>query len=109
MQEKKISINQIKDLFSLKIITKNKAECYKVLGIINSIYNLGIIGLDLYKNKKIQNEILPLYLKKPQAQRQLESKNINIRDMKLEDLNCLNLSEFDDFWNLEILRERTFF
>ena len=73
------------------------------------IYNLGIIGLDLYKNKKIQNEILPLYLKKPQAQRQLESKNINIRDMKLEDLNCLNLSEFDDFWNLAILRERTFF
>lgn len=37
--EKEIDINQIKDLFAIKIIAKNKQECYKILGIINNIYH----------------------------------------------------------------------
>ena len=40
MKEKNIKINQIKDLFSIKIITKGKAECYRVLGILNTIYSI---------------------------------------------------------------------
>ncbi len=68
------------------------------------IYNLGIIGLDLYKQKKVPDNILPLYLKKPQAQRQLEIKNINIRQMKIEDTKNFDLTQFDDFWNFENLK-----
>lgn len=39
-------------------------------------YYLGLAGLDKYKKNKniIKKELLPLYLKKPQAQRQLEEK-----------------------------------
>lgn len=37
--EKEIDINQIKDLFAIKIIAENKQECYKILGIINNIYH----------------------------------------------------------------------
>lgn len=40
--------------------------------ILNS-YNLGLCGLDKYNNKNFC-ELLPLYLKKPQAQSQLEEK-----------------------------------
>ena len=37
--EKKIDIDQIKDLFAIKIIANNKQDCYKILGIINNIYH----------------------------------------------------------------------
>lgn len=38
-------------------------------------YSLGIAGLNKFiKNNKTSDEVLPLYLKKPQAQRQLEEK-----------------------------------
>ena len=40
MKEKNINIDQVKDLFAIKIITKNKSECYKALGIINTLYSL---------------------------------------------------------------------
>ena len=40
MLEKNIKLNEIKDLFSIKIITKGKAECYRILGILNTIYNI---------------------------------------------------------------------
>ena len=40
IKEKHINMNQIKDLFALKIITKNKQDCYKALGILNNIYKL---------------------------------------------------------------------
>ena len=40
MKEKNIECEQIKDLFAIKIITKNKSECYKALGIINTLYSL---------------------------------------------------------------------
>lgn len=40
MKEENIKINQIKDLFSIKIVTKRKNECYRILGILNTIYNI---------------------------------------------------------------------
>ena len=40
MTEKKINMEEIKDLFSIKIITRQKQDCYRILGIINTIYNL---------------------------------------------------------------------
>lgn len=68
------------------------------------IYNLGLIGFNLYcSNPKSNYNILPLYLKKPQAQRQLESKNISIRPMIIEDCNLINIDQFDNFWNLQNL------
>lgn len=40
MTEKEIGMEEIKDLFSIKIITKQKQDCYRILGMINTIYNL---------------------------------------------------------------------
>lgn len=45
----------------------------KDLNILNS-YNLGIAGFNKYSSNAEVCELLPLYLKKPQAQRQLEEK-----------------------------------
>lgn len=39
-----------------------------------SSYSLGLAGLDSYKRNKFE-DVLPLYLKKPQAERMLEEKN----------------------------------
>lgn len=40
MTKKKIEMEEIKDLFSIKIITRQKQDCYMILGMINTIYNL---------------------------------------------------------------------
>ena len=53
---------------------------------------------------------MPLYLKKPQAQVQLEEKlkNINITQMTLEDFYAIEYifsSDFDAFWSANILKE----
>ena len=40
INEKKIGMDEIKDLFAIKIITKQKQECYMILGSINTLYNL---------------------------------------------------------------------
>ena len=40
VKEKKIEMDQIKDLFAIKIITREKQTCYKILGIINNQYNI---------------------------------------------------------------------
>lgn len=40
MTEKNINMEEIKDLFSIKIITRQKQDCYRILGMINTIYNL---------------------------------------------------------------------
>lgn len=74
---------------------------------LNSYY-VGLAGLAKGKEKKSE-DILPLYLKKPQAQRQLEEKlkDIKITPMTLEDLNQIAnilVSDFDDYWNYDILR-----
>ena len=40
MQEKNITMDQIKDLFAIKIITKSKKDCYETLGMINTIFKM---------------------------------------------------------------------
>ena len=40
MRDKNINIGEIKDLFVIKIITKGKADCYRILGILNTIYSI---------------------------------------------------------------------
>ena len=40
MMRRNITIDQINDLFALKIITKDKKQCYKTLGILNTIYKV---------------------------------------------------------------------
>lgn len=59
--------DKIKDVFSnAKFISQNS-------NILNS-FSLGLAGIDKYNSEEDIQEILPLYLKKPQAQRQLEEK-----------------------------------
>lgn len=79
----------------------------------NSIdtYNLGLAGLNLYNSGKYDSNILPLYLRKPQAERQMEEKEKKTfitTKMTLSDLDSIKdilSSEFDDFWNYNILKE----
>lgn len=75
--------------------------------LLNSYY-VGLAGLNKWKEKKLE-DVLPLYLKKPQAQRQLEEKmkNIEILPMTLEDLNEIAdilVSDFDNFWSYDIIK-----
>ena len=70
-----------------------------------NIYNLGIAGLDKYLNLHRSENILPLYLKKPQAQRQLESKKFEIKEINIDDLNSINFKDFNTFWNKTILED----
>ena len=69
------------------------------------VYFLGIAGLNKYTQFGEDKHLLPLYLKKPQAQRQLEEKHIVIENMKISDLENLELTQFDDFWNVDILKD----
>lgn len=75
---------------------------------ILNIYNLGLIGFDVfdkYNSKSLDlPPLLPLYLKKPQAQYQLESKKLEIKKMNISDLNSIDMNEFDDFWNISNLK-----
>jgi tRNA threonylcarbamoyladenosine biosynthesis protein TsaB len=71
-------------------------------------YYVGLAGLSKYQENKFE-DVLPLYLKKPQAQRQLEDKlkNIEISSMTLENLNQIAnnlISDFDEFWTYDILK-----
>ena len=85
-----------------------------------SIVNLGLAGIDAFNitnNNVTENndndisdntdtyDIFPLYLKKPQAQRQLEEKTLLITSMNHTDLNNFDISDFDNFWNLDILKD----
>lgn len=75
---------------------------------LNSYY-VGLAGFDKWKKNKF-DDVLPLYLKKPQAQRQLEEKlkNIKIMPMTLNDFNQISnilTSDFDDFWDNAILKD----
>lgn len=69
------------------------------------VYALGIAGIDKYAQIGEDEQLLPLYLKKPQAQRQLEEKNIIIENMKISDLENFDLNKFDDFWNINMLKD----
>lgn len=74
---------------------------------LNSYY-VGLAGFNKFRKNKLE-DVLPLYLKKPQAQRQLEekSKSIKIMSMTTEDLTQISdtlLSDFDEFWSYDILK-----
>lgn len=40
IKDKNINIEELKDLFVIKITTMEKKECYKILGILNTIYSV---------------------------------------------------------------------
>ena len=69
------------------------------------VYNLGIAGINKYQKYGEDKNLLPLYLKKPQAQRQLEGKNIVVKDMQLCDTENMKMSKFDNFWKINILKD----
>ena len=69
------------------------------------VYHLGIAGIHKYNQQGEDKDLLPLYLKKPQAQRQLEGKSLVIKNMQISDLDNLDISKFDDFWNIDILKD----
>lgn len=76
--------------------------------LLNS-YHLGLAGLYKFRENQLE-DVLPLYLKKPQAQRQLEekSKNIQIIPMTLDDFEQISDDfsiNFDSFWNPSILKD----
>lgn len=77
-------------------------------GELNS-YNLGLAGLNKYTSSDYQLQpLLPLYLRKPQAQRQRKT-DFEIHDLSTSNYNLLNQisenfnTEFDEFWNFETL------
>lgn len=81
--------------------------------LLNS-YFLGLAGFtNFQKNtflKSHQENILPLYLRKPQARRQLEekSKNTKVSPMTISDLDDISsilTSDFDEFWSYNILKD----
>jgi len=86
-----------------------KGNCFSISqNIPFDSYHLGLAGLEKWKKNKIE-EVLPLYLKKPQAQNQLEErfKNIEITPMTLDDFAQISahlISDFDDFWNPSTLK-----
>lgn len=88
--------------FSNCVLTPSKNN------LLNSYY-LGLAGFDKFQEKK-QEDLLPLYLKKPQAQRQLEekSKDVNVLPMTKQDLEQISsvlTTDFDEFWNSSVLED----
>ena len=66
----KVYKDKILEIFPNSIISDEKND------ILDS-YNLGLAGFDKYSSGDEIEELLPLYLKKPQAQIQLEKKDIS--------------------------------
>ena len=66
----KVYKDKILEVFPNSIIADDKND------ILDS-YNLGLAGFDKYSSGEEIEELLPLYLKKPQAQIQLEKKDIS--------------------------------
>ena len=66
----KVYKDKILEIFPNSIISNKKND------ILDS-YNLGLAGFDKYSSGEEIEELLPLYLKKPQAQIQLEKKDIS--------------------------------
>lgn len=40
MQQKNLTLDEVKDLFAIKILVKNKQTCYIIMGIVNTLYKL---------------------------------------------------------------------
>lgn len=92
------------------IIQKNISNAFFLSADLNYINtsNLAIAGFKKISSNTIIS-LSPMYLKKPQAQRQFEKNlNIQINEMTNEDLESIKdvlTSDFDDFWNYNILKE----
>ena len=93
-----------------ELIHQRFKNCILATSKNNSLdsYYLGLAGLDKFRKKELE-DVLPLYLKKPLAQQQLEekSKNIKITSMTQEDLTQISdtlSSDFDEFWSYDILK-----
>lgn len=98
------------EIYKDQICHKFRAFIFETSNInILDSYCVGLAGLDKWKERKF-DDVLPMYLKKPQAQRQLEEKlkSIEITFMTLEDLNQIAnilISDFDGFWSYDILKD----
>ena len=71
--------------------------------------SLAIAGISKYKREEYGNSstLSPIYLKKSQAERALEEK-IQITNMTMDDIELLSdklNSDFDDFWNINNLKQ----
>lgn len=70
-------------------------------------YSLGIAGLNAYNNGR-KDDILPVYLRKSQAEREKDNAFFPIiQTMSVEDLDLIatNLeSDFDNFWNYNVFK-----
>ena len=84
---------------------KNILKNYEFNATDLDIYNLGVAGLEKYLNLGKGEKILPLYLKKTQAQRQLESKKFEIDELTLDDINLIDFKDFNTFWNKSTLED----
>lgn len=116
------SISNVLDLLNTKYQKQNitfVGDGIKENSISNylDVKNLGIAGFNKFvSNNKNGEEILPMYLKKPQAERPIRRKVKKIRriimDFKIDKMSLKDLTsikdilttEFDDFWNYEILK-----
>lgn len=93
-------------IYKDKIIENIKGPKFSNNNKINT-KNLAIAGYKIIlENREL--ELLPMYLKKPQAERQLEEKKTKIDKMNSNDIdNISNIlqKDFDDFWNVNILKQ----
>ena len=93
---------KINSIFNNKKIEFSNKNC------LDSYY-LGLVGFKKWKEKKL-DDVLPLYLKKPQAQKQLEKnlEEVELFPMTLEDFNSIFEKftiDFDEFWNPSLLKD----
>lgn len=72
--KKVIFIGDGVDVYKKQLISIFPKAIFSKNNLLNS-YNLGLCGFNKYNNNNF-NEVMPLYLKKPQAQRQLEAKTL---------------------------------
>lgn len=73
--KKVIFIGDGVDVYKKQLISIFPKAIFSKNNLLNS-YNLGLCGFNKYNNNNF-NEVMPLYLKKPQAQRQLEAKQLS--------------------------------
>ncbi|MCI8759983.1 MAG: tRNA (adenosine(37)-N6)-threonylcarbamoyltransferase complex dimerization subunit type 1 TsaB [Clostridia bacterium] len=98
-------------VYKEQIFDKFEKDCILAPSQNNNLnsYYLGLAGLHKWQTNQLE-DILPLYLKKPQAQRQLEEKlkDIEITPMTqtdLDEISSIFTSEFDEFWSVSTLKD----
>ncbi len=107
--------DKFKELFSKKAIfaSKRNIDNTKEINLpdpnLQNGASLIFAGINKYKKGEFgnSNSIHPVYLRKSQAERELE-KNIEISKMTNEDILSISKNfetEFDNFWNINTLKE----